>query len=640
MSLSLAAPAGAQTGAVVLHVEGMPATETRLDDYHLRYFEHGSATMMAGLRVGGIFGTPMDLAKTFLDDFRGIFESDGDFRYALHHDTRSGGRRVFFREYAGGKDIPGSGLIIGVTRDIDGVRSRVDGGGHPAPPGFVFVTSGERRDYEEARNDWYVYFATRIRPGRIVEDYYSPRSSADFRQPVAGISPMISSGDPGRNSALPIELAEALPEKSDCAANDFSLAGTGSVYLSNPNNADPVTVELHNLCRQSPVVLDGTWLSVEPESGSRTDDPSGAFLFDPNDARFDEVSAYYHVDNYLSMLLARGFSPDTTQAWKILAKVRASGTVTASTDYPTVTMYFSDPGPPHRNALKESAVIAHETMHVVMHRWYSSSFLGVGNKEHWAMGEAYADYFGLVYRSGQLGHWEPWRNPVLGRYYVITPTGDEPRDLTSPDPHYSEYGTGTYAGIGSENSLYDNSMIFSTALMDFDRADGSVHSVSFVLESLSNFSAAPDFLNGRDALIQALNGCAKVPYPDQEICCDSGICHEAAIEAFSGRGIGSGEDAGVDEPLPGPSENIRMIGAYPNPFRGEVRIEFETRGPSAVTVRIHDALGELVETIMDAYLPGGLHSVSWQPDSRSSGIYFVDIIASGTVARRSLTYLR
>ena len=256
------------------------------------------------------------------------------------------------------------------------------------------------------------------------------------------------------------------------------------------------------------------------------------------------------------------------------------------------------------------------------------------------MGEAYADYFALVYRSGQIGHWEPWLRPEIGSYYVLTATEDEPRDLSSSDPHFSGYGTATYAGNGIENSLYDNSMIFSTALLDYDRFDGSVHSSSFVLESLTNASDGPNFLKGRDALIQAVQGCATIPYPDQEICCDSGNCQAAVIEAFSRRGIGTIDDVAVQQTAQIPDHRVRMIGIFPNPFRESVNIEFETDSPSHTQMRIFDALGILVETLVDGHLPAGTHSVSWRPSGATSGTYYVEIATAGAVLRLPVTLLR
>ena len=58
-----------------------------------------------------------------------------------------------------------------------------------------------------------------------------------------------------------------------------------------------------------------------------------------------------------------------------------------------------------------------------------------------------------------------------------------------------------------------------------------------------------------------------------------------------------------------------LIGIFPNPFRESVNIEFETDSPAYTQMRIFDALGVLVETLVDGHLPAGTHSVSWRPSA-------------------------
>lgn len=83
----------------------------------------------------------------------------------------------------------------------------------------------------------------------------------------------------------------------------------------------------------------------------------------------------------------------------------------------------------------------------------------------------------------------------------------------------------------------------------------------------------------------------------------------------------------------------------PNPFNPETSIHFDVPHASSVRVRIVDARGSLVQTLVDGTLPPGRHEVSWRGrnengESVASGIYFVTMEAEGFRQTLKITLLK
>lgn len=61
---------------------------------------------------------------------------------------------------------------------------------------------------------------------------------------------------------------------------------------------------------------------------------------------------------------------------------------------------------------------------------------------------------------------------------------------------------------------------------------------------------------------------------------------------------------------------------YPNPFNPGTAIGFDLPQRSVVTIKIYDALGREVTTLLNERREAGYHEVKWNPSSNTSGIYF------------------
>jgi hypothetical protein len=60
---------------------------------------------------------------------------------------------------------------------------------------------------------------------------------------------------------------------------------------------------------------------------------------------------------------------------------------------------------------------------------------------------------------------------------------------------------------------------------------------------------------------------------------------------------------------------------YPNPFNPSTEISFQLKTSGFATVRVFDALGREVSTLVNEYLPAGSHTVSFAAKNSASGLY-------------------
>jgi len=103
-------------------------------------------------------------------------------------------------------------------------------------------------------------------------------------------------------------------------------------------------------------------------------------------------------------------------------------------------------------------------------------------------------------------------------------------------------------------------------------------------------------------------------------------------------------DAGSDGTPRSPAAN-RLAPAYPNPFNPRTFIPFELAGRGAVEMKIFDAAGRLVRTLIEGTYETGRHTAVWDgQDARgktvASGIYFCRLKAGAYTATTRLALIR
>ncbi len=72
---------------------------------------------------------------------------------------------------------------------------------------------------------------------------------------------------------------------------------------------------------------------------------------------------------------------------------------------------------------------------------------------------------------------------------------------------------------------------------------------------------------------------------------------------------------------------FRLESNYPNPFNPTTTIAYELRTTAHVAIKVVNALGEEVATLLDQTQTAGAHTVQWNAAHVPSGVYFVQVQA-------------
>jgi hypothetical protein len=99
-----------------------------------------------------------------------------------------------------------------------------------------------------------------------------------------------------------------------------------------------------------------------------------------------------------------------------------------------------------------------------------------------------------------------------------------------------------------------------------------------------------------------------------------------------------------------PAAGVKLIGAapldytlrqnYPNPFNPTTMIEYALPHAGFTTLKIYNALGELVSTLVSGYLRPGRYAVEWDASTCASGMYFYRLQTGTFTATKKLVLIR
>lgn len=97
--------------------------------------------------------------------------------------------------------------------------------------------------------------------------------------------------------------------------------------------------------------------------------------------------------------------------------------------------------------------------------------------------------------------------------------------------------------------------------------------------------------------------------------------------------------------LDGAPSQFSLSQNYPNPFNPETVIRFELSEPGDLTIRVFNALGEEVRTLVSGYYQAGEYTVLWDGRDEngqavSSGIYLYQLRAADIVEVRKMVVVR
>lgn len=75
------------------------------------------------------------------------------------------------------------------------------------------------------------------------------------------------------------------------------------------------------------------------------------------------------------------------------------------------------------------------------------------------------------------------------------------------------------------------------------------------------------------------------------------------------------------------ARSYSLMQNYPNPFNPETKISFSIPQNDFVTLKIYDAIGREVETLVSSQLTKGVYEIQWNAENYSSGFYYCKITA-------------
>ena len=87
-------------------------------------------------------------------------------------------------------------------------------------------------------------------------------------------------------------------------------------------------------------------------------------------------------------------------------------------------------------------------------------------------------------------------------------------------------------------------------------------------------------------------------------------------------------------------EKFSLSQNYPNPFNPTTTISYALKSKAAVTLKVYNILGALVQTLVDEEMSAGTHFVNWDASHLASGIYFYRVEANEQVLTRKMMLIK
>jgi hypothetical protein len=79
---------------------------------------------------------------------------------------------------------------------------------------------------------------------------------------------------------------------------------------------------------------------------------------------------------------------------------------------------------------------------------------------------------------------------------------------------------------------------------------------------------------------------------------------------------------------------------YPNPFNSSTTIDYHIPEPSQVSLKIYNALGSLIATLKEDYQQSGNYRLTWNADTESSGVYYLQLNVNGNLLTKKMVLLK
>ncbi len=79
---------------------------------------------------------------------------------------------------------------------------------------------------------------------------------------------------------------------------------------------------------------------------------------------------------------------------------------------------------------------------------------------------------------------------------------------------------------------------------------------------------------------------------------------------------------------------------YPNPFNPTTTINYEIAKETNVSLKVYDAIGNQVATLVNEIKPAGTYEVVFDASNLSNGVYFYEIKAGNFTATKKLILMK
>ena len=121
------------------------------------------------------------------------------------------------------------------------------------------------------------------------------------------------------------------------------------------------------------------------------------------------------------------------------------------------------------------------------------------------------------------------------------------------------------------------------------------------------------------------------------------VYHYRLVAASSGGTTGTGDTSFTTASIVRPAGlpiTHSLEQNYPNPFNPETRIDYEIYVAADVNLKVYNALGVEVATLVSGVQTVGKHSVQWEAKGLVSGVYFCLLKSGGMVSSRRMIYVK
>lgn len=115
----------------------------------------------------------------------------------------------------------------------------------------------------------------------------------------------------------------------------------------------------------------------------------------------------------------------------------------------------------------------------------------------------------------------------------------------------------------------------------------------------------------------------------------NGVLMTDTVITFTAKGPATG----IDD-LSGNLKGYNLLQNYPNPFNPSTVIKYHLAESDHVTLKIYDVMGNLISILVDEDKPAGVHSVDFNGEYLSSGVYFYQLRSGEFTDMKKLSLIK